>query len=266
MKKTSYYTVITGASSGIGLALANEFARNGHNLILVARSRELLNDISAKITLEYKVSVQYIVADLTKVEEIKSLKEELTKKDYKINILINNAGFGLLGRFCELEIDKQQNMIDLNIKALVELSYFFAGLFKKQGFGWIMNVSSVASFLAGPYMAVYYASKNFVTSFTLAMASELKDSNIIVCALCPGYTETKFQDVSGMDNNLMLKKVKSKVTSQDVAKAGYYGLIEKSSLIIIPGILNQIMINCLKFLPIRLKLWAVGYLQNPKLN
>ena len=264
MKKTSYYTVITGASSGIGLALANEFARNGHNLILVARSEELLNEISNKISLEYKVSVQYIVADLTIMGEIESFKAEIIKKDYKINILINNAGFGLLGEFSELELGKQQNMIDLNIKALVELSYFFAQVFKKQGFGWIMNVSSIASFLAGPYMAVYYASKNFVTSFSLAIASEFKSCNIIVSTLCPGYTETKFQDVSGMGDNPLLKKVKSKISSQDVAKIGYYGMIEKSSLIIIPGIINQIIINCLKFIPISAKLWVINQLQNPK--
>ena len=143
MKKTSYYTVITGASGGIGLELAQEFARNGHNLILIARSRDILEETSAKISLEYKVSVQYIVADLTKVEDVENLKNELIKKDYKINIVVNNAGFGLVGEFCELSLMQQQNMIDLNIKALVDLSYFFGGLFKKQGFGWIMNLRTL---------------------------------------------------------------------------------------------------------------------------
>lgn len=264
MKKTSYYTIITGASSGIGLALANEFAKNGHNLILVARREELLKEISAQISLKNKVSVEYVVADLTKPSDMVNLQSELQKKDYKINILVNNAGFGLVGEFSELELKVQQDMIDLNIKALVDLSYYFARQFKNQGFGWIMNVSSVVGFLPGPYMAVYYASKNFVTSFSLALAQELKQYNIVVTSLCPGYTDTKFQETSGMDKLSKLGKNNFIATTEQVAQNGYQGLIERSELITIPGFGNKLMLWLVKFVPVRIKLALVDYLQNAK--
>jgi uncharacterized protein len=263
MKNTSYYTLITGGSKGIGFELAKEFAKNGHNIILVARSSNELEEKSKELTLNYQVSVQYIVADLKLDSEIDKLKTEIDKKKYKINILINNAGYGLVGPFEQLSLKDQMEMIDLNVKALVNLSYYFIEKFKDIGFGRILNVSSTASFLEGPFMNVYYSSKHFVTSFSLGLSKELEKSGILISCLCPGYTRSDFHKVSGGEKLPMLQKFMKLDDPEKLATITYNDFINKNKNLIIPFFHNKLLIALLPLIPRSVKLKLINLLQHP---
>jgi uncharacterized protein len=264
MKRTTQYTIITGASGGIGLALAHEFAKNGHNLILVARRQDELKKQMAKLTLKYQVSVDYITADITNEKDVNATMEYISKKEYEINVLINNAGFGSLGEFAELDKKLQLDMINLNITALVNLTHIFSNIFVKNGGGYILNVSSIAGFLPGPMMSVYYATKNFVTSFSLGIRKELEPKHVKVSVLCPGYTKTGFQEVSGMKGLKLLKANQMMMTAEQVAIIAYDKFITHNKAVIIPGFMNKVMRVCVKLMPTAITVKLINYIQSNK--
>ncbi len=191
--------MITGASSGIGEELAKNLASRGFNLILTARRAERLKEIKEKLTSVFDVKVKIICADLSITSECKRLYEEV--KGVRIDMLINNAGFGLFGRFEETDLDRELEMIDVNIKAVHILTKLFLRDFSKRNYGYILNVASIAGFMAGPLMATYYASKNYVLQLTRAISQELKHNkvNVYVGALCPGPVDTEFNRVAGAE-------------------------------------------------------------------
>ena len=184
--------LITGASSGIGKNIAYELARRGIDLIIVARSKDKLLEIKKNV----KVNVEVLEFDLSILENVYKLYEKVKNKN--IDILINNAGFGLFGLFSETDLDRELEMIDLNIKAYHVLTKLFLQDFKKRDSGYILNVCSSAGFMAGPRLSTYYATKNYVTKLTMAINEELRHdkSNVVVCALCPGPVNTNFNKVA----------------------------------------------------------------------
>ena len=192
------YTLVTGASGGIGMALAKEFAKHGHDLIIVARTAEKLELLKTELEKEYGIHVEAVAADLSKEAERESLFRYTQQKGMEVENLVNNAGFGDSNAFLEAAWVRQKNMVELNILALMHLTHLYGNEMKKKGKGRILNLSSVAAFSAGPYMSIYYASKGFVLSLSEAMFEELKGSGITVTALCPGPTATGFEKNAGM--------------------------------------------------------------------
>lgn len=224
------YTLITGASGGIGLCLAREFAQHGHSLILVARNKEKLEHIAQQLRKEYAVSVEVISCDLSKEEDRLRLFELTNQNEWQVDILVNNAGFGDANAFLDGDWKRHQNMIDLNIIALMQLSYLYGNEMRKRHEGKILNLSSVAAFSAGPYMPLYYATKGFVLALSEAMAEELREDGVMVSAFCPGPTATGFEQAANMKSSKMFSAFGA-ARPEAVAKKGYEGLMRGKAVI-----------------------------------
>jgi uncharacterized protein len=238
--------LITGASGGIGLDLAREFARHGYNLVLVARSADKLAAAADELR-RNSVQVEVIAQDLSESASAQPLANVLEQRGITIDILVNNAGFGLRGAFANLPADEQVNMIDLNVTSLVALTRtFLPGMIARRR-GRILNVASTAAFQPGPFMAVYYATKSFVVSFSEALGEELRHTGVTVTTLCPGPTHTGFADRAGMAKVNLFKK-RAVMSSADVARAGYEGCVT-GKRIVIPGGVNRLGAFAVRFMP-----------------
>jgi len=213
------YTLITGASGGIGKEMAYIFAENGYDLVLVARSENALNALADEIKEKYGRNSIVIPSDLSNLEAPDAIYKELKIKEIVPEILVNNAGFGDNCAFVDSDYEKQENMVRLNILALMKMSHLFGAEMKHNSKGRILNVASCAAFSAGPYMSVYYASKAFVLSFSQALNSELKPYGITVTALCPGPTNTDFEKTAGLEGAKMFSYFPQDAKS--AALAGY---------------------------------------------
>lgn len=238
--------LITGASKGIGKDLAFEFAKNGHDLILIARSKEILEEVKSELESKYSIKVKCFDFDLTNTEALKSF---LANFHDEVEILVNNAGFGDCSFFPNADIEKNLSIVDLNIKALMQLCHHFSKKFitekdPKKNYK-ILNVASIAAFAPGAYMATYYATKAFVLSFTNAIHSELKDKGIHVASLCPGPTHSEFGKEAGVENSLAFKMA---MDSKEVAKIAYKDLMKKKR-VIITGTQNKFMVGMMKLAP-----------------
>lgn len=257
MKKTA---LITGASSGIGKEFAQIHAEKGGDLIIVARSIDKLNALKKELEEKYKISVFVIQKDLSSAKAAKEIHLEVQDARLKVDYLINNAGFGGLGKFQERELDQEIAMIDLNITALTALTHHFLQDFKKTNTGKILNVSSTASLMPGPFQAVYYATKAYVTSFSNAIAEELRGTNITVTNLMPGATESDFGEISGMNKTEMFKKPAS---ARKVAEDGYESML-KGDLDVISGLTfgQKLMFKMLPFIPKKTLLKQVRKMQD----
>ena len=241
------YTLITGASGGIGHDLALLAAADGKNLVLVARSAEKLNRLAETIRKNHKSEVLVLDFDLSTEEGVKKLLADISVKNIQIETLINNAGFGDFGDFSKADLGKNLEMIRLNISALTQLSHFALQGMTQAGKGKIMNVASTAAFMPGPGMAVYYASKAYVLSFSEALTRELKGSGITVTTLCPGPTDTDFAAAAGLGKSLMHRMLPPQ-TSMQVAKAGYKAMMQGKA-IEIPGFMNKLSSMTPRFTP-----------------
>jgi len=242
-----FYTLITGASGGIGHDLAELSAADGKNLVLVARSVDKLNELAGKIRKNNKSDVITVAVDLSDEKGVYKMISDIKTKGIQIDTLINNAGFGDFGDFAVADLAKNLEMIRLNISALTQLSHFALQEMLKGGKGRIMNVASTAAFMPGPGMAVYYASKAYVLSFSEALTRELKGSGISVTTLCPGPTDTSFATAAGLGKSLMHKMLPP-ATSMEVAKAGYKAMM-KGKAIEIPGFMNKMSAMTPRFSP-----------------
>ena len=192
-------TLITGASSGIGEAFARRLAEEKHNLVLVARSEEKLASLCDELMLEHGITAHYVAIDLNDYQADLRLFKETVNHGLEINWLINNAGFGSMGPFADLDLERELDMIGLNVMAVVALTHRYLGMMLDAGEGNIINVSSTAGFQPLPFIATYSATKAFVTSFTEAVAEEYRPYGIRMLALCPGATDTNFFDAAGWD-------------------------------------------------------------------
>ncbi|EDP94554.1 SDR family oxidoreductase [Kordia algicida OT-1] len=257
MKKTA---LITGASSGIGKEFAKIHAEKGGDLIIVARSEDKLQELKNELESKHNIQVIVITKDLTDANAAKEIYEQLKAASIEIDYLINNAGFGGIGRFDKRDLQKDLAMIQLNISALTAMTHYFLQDFVARNQGKILNVSSTASLMAGPYQAVYYATKAYVTSFSNAVAEEVRDTNITVTALMPGATETDFGKTSGMDKTELFE---STASPRKVAEDGYKAMIA-GDLDVISGLTfsQKIMMALLPFIPKKMMLKRIGEMQN----
>jgi short-subunit dehydrogenase len=259
MKKTA---LITGASSGIGEQLARIHAEKGGDLIVVARSRDALDELKRDLEETFNVTVLVIEKDLSEDTAAAEVYEEVQAAGLKVDYLMNNAGFGGLGDFHKRELDQDVSMIRLNIIALTSLTHYFLQDFVKSNAGKILNVSSTASLVPGPGQAVYYATKAFVTSFDNAIAEELRDTNITVTNLMPGATETKFGKKSGMDKTALFKNT---ANARSVVEDGYNGML-KGELDVISGLsfVQKCTMYIAPLLPKRILLKQIRKMQEVK--
>ena len=215
--------LITGASSGIGKELARIHASKGGNVVLVARRGAELELLRSELEDKYRVDVSIFQQDLTKESAAKNVYEFCKEKNIEIEYLMNNAGFGGHGNFVDRPLEKDVEMIHLNIQALVELSHLFLQDMKKRKSGKILNTASTAAYLPGPLQATYFATKAFVVSFTKGISHELKPHGITVTALCPGPVKTEFEFVAGMGNGDMFK---NGATAYSTALKGYNAMMK----------------------------------------
>lgn len=251
--------LITGGSTGIGKELARIHAERGGDLVIVARSEDKLKELAKELESRHSVNVKIIVKDLTLEGAAREVYDEIESIDTEIDYLINNAGFGGHGKFHERKWENDLAMINLNIIALSALTRFFVPDFVSRGSGKILNVSSIASLVPGPLQTVYYATKAYVTSFSNAIAEELRGTGITVTALLPGPTETEFARNSGLEKSSLFEKTAS---ARDVALEGYEGMI-LGKLNVITGVTfaRKMMLNAIPFTPKKLILKQIRKMQ-----
>jgi uncharacterized protein len=249
-EKSPFPTVlITGASGGIGEAFAHVAAGEGHPLILVARTEAELHRVRGVVIARYAVPVTVIVLDLSKPGACDELANELEARKLEPDILINNAGFGLIGKAAELQRENQLQMIDLNVRALTDLTLRFLPRMIARGSGGVINVASTAGFMPGPNMAVYFATKAYVMSFTEALFEETRGSGVTLTTLSPGPVETGFQRRAGMKQARALSPMIPK-TAMAVAEAGWAGF-KAGERLVIPGTMNKLAAYALRGAPRR---------------
>lgn len=239
------YTLITGASTGIGYELAKLFARDNHNLILVARNKIKLEAVKNELS-KYNLDIKILSADLSKSEDIENIFNFVEGNKLNIDILVNNAGVGSFGDFNDIEWKKEEELIDINIKSLTRLTKYFLSKIVELKNGGILNVASTAAFCSGPRMATYYASKAYVLSLTEAIYEEYKNTGIKISCLCPGPVKTSFQGKAGIKKSDAAKKYL--MDAEEVANICYRDF-KKGKTIIIPGKKNKLLVIGNKFLP-----------------
>lgn len=237
-------TLITGASSGIGAAFARKLAARGRNVLLVARSEDKLIALCNELGRLTSVRAQYVTIDLRQPDAAEQLLEETQKRELEIDMLINNAAFGSMGDFAKLDLNRELEMIQLNIRALVDLTHRFLPPMRERKRGTIINVASTAGFQAVPYMATYAATKAFVLSFSEALWDENRLHGVHVMALCPGVTETNFFEASAIDRPPM----RTIQTPEEVVETALRALHRKKSLVI-SGWTNFLTVEAERFVP-----------------
>jgi short-subunit dehydrogenase len=233
--------LVTGASAGLGVEFARQLSKRGHRLVLAARREERLDELASELG-----NARPVAVDLSKSNAAAKLIADLDANGETIDLLVNNAGFGLIGRFAELDAKRQRQMIELNVGTLTDLCRAVApGMIARKS-GAILNVASTAAFQPGPKMAVYFATKAFVLSLTEALHEELKPHGIKVSCLCPGPTRTEFGDVAGFGGNGMFDRVA--MNAQEVVEAGLKGL-DSNRAVVVTGWVNKIGAASTRFAP-----------------
>jgi short-subunit dehydrogenase len=240
-------TLITGASSGIGWELAKIHAASGGDLVLVARNIRQMEKLKTSILQNHSVQIHLIEKDLSKDNAAEELYEYVKAQEWDIDILINNAGFGYYGMFMDTPLQKDEDMIQLNLLTLTKLTKLFASGMIQRGYGRIMNVASTAAFQPGPTMAVYCATKAYVLHFSEAIASELETTGVTITAFCPGATATAFMSVANMEESALVKD-KKLPSASEVANYGYRAMMN-GKRVAIHGVKNSLMVFGLRFTP-----------------
>ena len=246
MNNIEKYTLITGGSDGIGFELAKVFAKNRHNLIIVARNKIKLEKVKNEIEKEYKIKVEIIQCDLSLDKSSEYIKKIVEEKNFIVNNLINNAGVGSFGFFNEEKDGFEEKLININIVALTALTKYFIKDMVKRREGGILNVASTAAFVGGPKMSMYYSSKAYVLSLTEALHDEVKEYGIRVSCLCPGPVKTSFQEKAGIRKSEKAKKYL--MDTKKVADIAYVEFL-KGKAIIIPGYKNKLLVLGNKLIP-----------------
>lgn len=244
--------LITGASNGIGLELAKIHASKGGDLVLVARNKARLEELKFELENRYKVNVHTIGKDLSAINAAKEVYDETMQHKLRIDYLINNAGFGDFGMFTETDWNKELQMINLNITTLTHFTKLYLQDMVKRKSGKIMNVASTAAFQSGPTMAVYFATKAYVLSFSEAVDNEVRNQGVSITTLCPGATESGFQAAAAMEESNLVKG-KKLPSSKEVAEYGYRAMMQGQT-VAIHGMMNWILANSVRFIP---RAWVV---------
>ncbi|MCI7157319.1 MAG: SDR family oxidoreductase [Solobacterium sp.] len=241
------YVVITGASSGIGKEFAKRFAKRDFDLLLVATNGEKLLKAKEEINEDFNVNILTLISDLSKNDGAKAVYDYVISNNLNVSCFVNNAGFGDFGLFLDGDVEKFQKMIDLNDKGLMTLAYYFGNYFKEKEFGHIVNIASIAGFMPGPYMTVYYASKAFVLNFSLALREELKPYNVKVTTICPGPIDTNFWNRA----NVTMSNVKKKYFTRNVKQLADSGMrkVDAGGGLCVDGILYKSAAVATRFVP-----------------
>ena len=239
--------LVTGGSGGIGLEIAKVLARNGFDLLLVARKRDTLEAAAGQIEGKFDVRVQVFAADLRRPDAPQAIFDFLHNENVPIEVLVNNAGFGVSGEFADTKLQREMEMIQVNIGALTYLTKLFLPAMIKRKSGRVLNVASTAAFQPGPGMAVYYATKAYVLSFSEALAEELRHSGVTVTALCPGPTRTEFAATADAGNSRLFAAF-GIADAADVAEFGVAAMMH-GRRVAIPGIKNKIVAQANRFAP-----------------
>lgn len=250
--------LVTGASGGIGAALARELARHGHDLVLAARGHAAMERLAGELR-EAGAAATVIAADLAKPGAAASLADEIANRGLAIDIVVNNAGLGAAGRFDRCEASRIGEILQVNIVALTELTRLFLPGMIARGHGRVMLVASVAGFQPGPHMAAYFASKAYVLSLGEALAYELRGTGVSVTVLCPGATATNFFTAAGNDNSIMARHLRQMMPAEDVARLGYLGLAA-GRRVVITGRMNWLVAQAGRFMPHRITLPVTDWL------
>src|SRR3954467_7634178 len=243
----SQTALVTGGSSGIGLELAKVLARHGYDLVLVARKRDALEAVAGQIEGKYDVRAHVFAADLRRPEAPQAISDFLHNEAIPTTVLINNAGFGLGGEFADTELSRELEMIQVNIAALTHLTKLFLPAMIRAKSGRILNVASTAAFQPGPLMAVYYATKAYVLSFSEALAEELRNSGVTVTALCPGVTRTNFASTARVGNSRLFTLF-GVASAAGVAEFAIQAMMD-GKRVAIPGIRNKILAQANRLAP-----------------
>jgi short-subunit dehydrogenase len=238
--------LITGASSGIGLELAKRFAADGCRLVLVARNRQALHSLADELRQAHGVEARVLTADLALPETPARLFSELHAAGTTVDVLVNNAGFGAHGQFATLPLQPQVEMVQVNVMVLINLAKLFLPGMVKRGRGGVLNVGSTAGFQPGPGMAVYYATKAFVLSFSEAIAEELAGTGVTVTALCPGPTATNFAAVAKFQGEGLLTK--GTMSAEAVARAGHRAF-RRGRVVVVAGLRNRLLVFVVRLVP-----------------
>ncbi len=242
------FALITGASRGIGRALAAELARRGYNVLLTARSEKDLAAVADELRLAHGVQARFLPLDLTTPGAAGQLAEWVQAQTTELAVLVNNAGYGLWGRFADLPLDEQQHMLQLNMLLPVSLTHLLLPVLRQQPQAYLLNVASTAAYQAVATLALYAASKAFLLTFTRGLRYELRDTSVSVTCLSPGATSTDFANRAGMGAGLQETSAKFAMTPEQVAKAGIAGLLAGEAEVI-PGGLNRISATLTGFVP-----------------
>jgi short-subunit dehydrogenase len=253
--------LVTGASAGIGVDLAECLARDGYDVIVTARSEGALREVAARLSSAHGTRVTPIVQDLGQIGGGAKLADAIRAQGLHVDVLVNNAGYGTAGAFCESDIDTELGMIDLNDRALVELTHIYWPHMLASRTGGVLNVASTAAFQPGPLMATYYASKAFVLSFSEALWEEARGTGVRVSCLCPGPTTSKFRERAGTDKK-KLSRATTPMSSASVAELGYRAW-KSNKRVAVTGLRNRFLAAAVPFLPRTTILGIVRNLQSP---
>jgi len=254
--------LITGASMGIGVDLAECFAKDGYDLILTARSEPQLKEVAARLSTLHNVKATTIAIDLGAPGNGQKLADEIAARGLQVDALVNNAGYGIAGAFDGSDRPAQLGMIDLNDRALAELTHIYWPRMLANKRGGVLNVASTASFQPGPLMAIYYASKAFVLSFSEALWKEAEGTGVHVSCLCPGPTVSQFRERAGTGKTRLAKNLGNAMASAPVAQMGYDGW-KKNRRVVITGTRNKVLARLTPFLPRKTLLGIVHGMQSP---
>jgi uncharacterized protein len=254
--------LVTGASSGIGRELALVLARNGHDLVLVARRQAELDTLAAELSAAHGTTSLVVPADLSAPESIALVSQAVEAAGVEVDVLVNNAGLGGHGRFAETDTASDDQQLAVNIVALTRLTKAYLPPMVSRRRGRILNVASTAAFQPGPYMAIYYASKAYVLSFTEALAEELRGTGVTATALCPGAVRTDFFEVAALGRDSLLERSAGTLDADVVAQAGYDAMMSGKPMVI-PGVMNRIGMESLRIAPRRLVPRIVARLHPP---
>ena len=253
--------LVTGASSGIGCHLAHVFAENGYDLVLVARSEQRLRALAEELSGSHPVEAHVLPADLSDPKAPEEIFAWFEKRTLPLHALVNNAGFTTYGEFSFADLERSLAMIRVNVLSVVHLTRLFLSQMLTHGEGAVLNVSSTAAFLPGPFMAVYYATKSFVLSFSESLAAECRGTGVRVAALCPGVTKTRFQERGDMEESRLLDLI-TPANARRVAEKGFAGL-QKGRRVIIPGFGNRLVPLLARIMPRRLMSGTMRMVQEP---
>ena len=253
--------LVTGASAGIGVDLAECFAADGYNVIVTARTESALREVAERLAKRYGVTATPIAVDLVAIGGGRRLADEIAKRGLSVDVLVNNAGYGHAGAFNQSDAATELGMIDLNNRALLELTHiYWPGMIANRR-GGVLNVASTAAFQPGPLMATYYASKAFVLSFSEALWEEARGTGVRVSCLCPGPTVSKFRERAGT-NKVRLSRAGTQMPSMTVARMGYEAW-QANKRVEVTGLRNRVMASLIPFMPRTTVLRAVRNLQSP---